>query len=316
VRAARVRVAFVCASLSSAAAAVPAACSPLAIEGVTGEAGAASPESAPAPRGDCDLLPADGVVGGWRRTEPVRVYTGPELYELIDGGAEVFFEQGFERVTVQQYALGSDEIGIELFAMRDAAAALAIYLARCGEETPVEGLELRHSAGRHELLAVQGRFYAVIENLSGRAERAADLLAFARALAPRLPAPEPVAALGLLPKEGRVSGSERLIRGPLALQAFIQLGEGDILQLAGGVTAAAAGYQGPVGRFTLVVAPYDDAEAARRVFGHLQANLDPEIRPLAITSSRLVFRDYSGTYGEAVLAGSRIELRLGLAAQP
>ncbi len=46
---------------------------------------------------------------------------------------------------------------------------------------------------------MQGGFYVVIENLSGRAERAADLVAFARALAPRLPAPEPVGALDLLP---------------------------------------------------------------------------------------------------------------------
>ncbi len=286
-----------------------------------GTATAASPANsgpaiAAAPRGDEELLPAEGAVEGWKREGPVRVYSGPELYELIDGGAEIFFEHGFERVTIQQYTLGADEIGIELYAMRDAAAALGIYLARCGDETPAPGLELRHTAGRHELLAVRSRFYVVVENLSGRAERAADLVAFARALASRLPATEPVAALDLLPRDGRVPGSERLIRGPLALQSFIQLGEDDILQLAGRVTAAAAGYTGPAGRFTLIVAPYADAETARRVFDHLQANLDPEIKPLTRTASRLVFRDYSGTYGEAVLSESRIELRLGLVERP
>jgi len=267
-------------------------------------------------RGDEDLLPADEVVPGWKRAEPARVYSGPELYELIDGGAEIFFEHGFERVTVQKYALGADEIGIDLYAMRDAAAALGIYLGRCGDETPAPGLDLRHTAGRHELLAVQGRFYVVVERLSGRAERAADLVAFALALAPRLPAPEPVGALDLLPKSARVPGSERLIRGPLALESFIQLGEGNILQLGGRVTAAAAGYQGPNGRFTLVVVPYADSAAARRAFAHVEAHLDPEIRPLSRTALRLVFRDYSGTYGEVLLDEARIELRLGLSDRP
>lgn len=267
-------------------------------------------------RGDGERLPADEVVPGWRRAEPARVYSGPELYELIDGGAEIFFEHGFERATVQRYVLGADEIGIDLYAMRDAAAALGIYLGRCGDETPAPGLDLRHTAGRHELLAVQGRFYVVVENLSGRAERAADLVAFARALAPRLPAPEPVPVLDLLPTNGRVPGSERLIRGPLALESFIQLGEDDILQLGGRVTAAAAGYQGPAGRFTLVVVPYADSATARRAFAHVQTHLDREIRPLSRTASRLVFRDYSGTYGEVLLDEARIELRLGLGDRP
>jgi hypothetical protein len=267
-------------------------------------------------RGDEERLPADEVVPGWTRAEPARVYSGPELYELIDGGAEILFEHGFERVTVQKYALGPDEIVVDLYAMRDAAAALGIYLGRCGDETPAPGLDLRHTAGRHELLAVQGRFYVVVENLSGRAERAADLVAFARALAPRLPEAEPVPVLDLLPTNGRVPGSERLIRGPLALESFIQLGEGDILQLGGRVTAAAAGYQGPAGRFTLVVVPYADSATARRAFAHVQTHLDREIRPLSRTASRLVFRDYSGTYGEVLLDGARIELRLGLAERP
>lgn len=278
--------------------------------------GAAAGAGPSAPRGDEGLLPADDAVPGWKRTEPPRVYSGPELYELIDGGAEIFFEHGFERVTVQKYVLGADEIGIDLYAMRDAAAALGIYLARCGDETPAGGLGLRHTAGRHELLAVQGAYYVVVENQSGSAERAADLVAFARALAPRLPAAEPVAALEALPKDDRLPGSERLVRGPLALESFIQLGEGDILQLGGRVTAAAATYQGPAGRFTLVVVPYPDAATARRAFAHVLAHLDPEIRPLSRTGSRLVFRDYSGTFGEVDLDGARIDLRLGLAARP
>ncbi len=275
-----------------------------------------APDRPSAPRGDLDLLPADGEVPGWKRSEPARVYSGAELYELIDGGAEIFFEFGFERVTRQEYAQGGDTIGIELYAMRDATAALGIYLSRCGEETPSPGLAMRHTAGRHELLAVQGRYYVVLENLSGRAERAVDLVSFARVLAGRLPAAGPVEVLDLLPQAGRVPGSERLIRGPLALQAFIFLGEDDILRLGGRVTAVAAAYESPAGRFTRILVPYADAETARAAFAYLLAHLDPEIQPLEKTPGHLVFHDYSGTFGEAVLDGSRLELRLGMKERP
>jgi hypothetical protein len=62
--------------------------------------------------------------------------------------------------------------------------------------------------------------------------------------------------------------------------------------------------------------PYADSATARRAFEHVVANLDREIRPIERTASRLVFRDYSGAYGEVLLDGARIVLKLGLAREP
>jgi hypothetical protein len=62
--------------------------------------------------------------------------------------------------------------------------------------------------------------------------------------------------------------------------------------------------------------PYPDAAAAAQAFAHVQAHLDPQIRPLSHGDARLVFRDYSGAYGEVVADGDRVELRLGLAERP
>ncbi len=90
------------------------------------------------------------------------------------------------------------------------------------------------------------------------------------------------------------------------------MGDDDILQLGGRVTAA-DGYEGAWGRYTLIVAPYPDPDKARRAFEHVLANLDPEVKLLSRAAERLVFPDYSGAYGEGLLTESRIELRLGLA---
>lgn len=245
---------------------------------------------------------------------------------MIDGGAEIVYEYGFGHATVQRYVSGEDEMGVELFLMRDSAAALGLYLARCGppptaaelaESPPAADLVDRHTAGRHQLMLVRDRYYLVVDNLSGKAERAPALVDFARAIAARLPAGGPVADFDLLPTEGRVAGSERLVRGPLALQAFVLLGEGDVLQLGDRVTAVAAAYDGgEAGPRTLVVARYPDPEASAQAFQNVVQHLDSEITVVSRQGARLVFRDYAGRFGVLAVDGARLELTLGLTRQP
>jgi len=277
--------------------------------------------------GDAALLPPDGAVASWRRVGLARVYAGPELYEYIDGGAEVFYELGFERVTVQRYADREDEMAVELYAMRDPAAALGIYLLKVGPApgpagqrattTPGSGLADRHTAGRHQLMLVRDRYVLIVDNLSGKAERAPALLEFARQVASGLPPAGRVEVLDLLPLEDLVQGSERIIRGPLGLQAFILLGEGDVLRLDGRTTAVAARYGGAsLGPHALLVAPYADAEGAMHALTHVEGHLDPEIQLLSRSDTRLVFRDYSGRFGVVAVAGPRLVLTLGLERRP
>lgn len=265
--------------------------------------------------GDADLLPASGYAGVWQRDGAARLFRGAELYGTIDGGAEIFLEFGFERVTIQRYLARSQEISLALYRMSDPAAALGIYLAKCGKETPDPSFHERHTAGRYQLAFVRERFFAILENPAGVPALAPVLVGFARALAAKLPTSTPVAALALLPKEGQIAGSQRLIRGPVALAELITLGEGDVLQLRGAVTAVAASYSDP-NAHTLVLVPYPDAAAAAAGFAFLSRHLDPEIKPLAKTTTQIVFKDYSGRFGDATLAASLITVRLRLAAPP
>jgi len=268
--------------------------------------------------GDAGLLPGPGAVPGWRPDGNAKVFTGSGLYGHIDGGAEIFFEFGFEELTVQRYARGTDGVELELYRMRDPAAALGIYLGRCGRETPDPDLRERHTAGRHELMLVRERYFLIAANLDGSPAVAPQLVAFARAVAAALPPAQPVAVLELLPHARRVAGSERLIRGALALQSIITLGEADVLQLGGRNTAAAAAYDAGEGRpaCTLVVAEYPDDATALRVLAHLTDGLDPEVKPLRREPDRLVFRDYGGRFGEARAAGRRLTLTLNLEREP
>lgn len=267
--------------------------------------------------GDDGLLPPSGFAGGWTRNGQAKIFPASALYNHIDGGAEIFLELGFEEATVQRYARAGDEVVVECYRMRDAEAALAIYLDKCGAETPSPAFAERHTAGRYQLLLVRDRFFVIVNNPPGTSAVAPALVEFARAIAARLPRGAEVRAFDVLPREGLVPGSERLIRGPVGLQEIATLGEGDILRLGGTLTAAAARYTGgATGDRTLVVVVYPSEAEAAAAFRHLVDHLDPEIRPLTASDRRLVFASYDGTFGVAARTGARLELTLRLEARP
>jgi hypothetical protein len=268
------------------------------------------------PAGDAAFLPLDGFSGAWKKNGPMKVFRSEDLYGHIDGGAEAFLELGFDQLTVQKYQDGANELTVELYRMTDPTAARGIYLARCGKETPDPALKERHTASRNQILLQRNRYYLVLYNTAGGAANAPILARAAQAIVPRLPADAPVPALAMLPPAGLVPGSARIIRGPVGLQALYTLGDGDILQLGGKITAAAGDYKDASGASTLIVVDYPSPAAATAAFKHLKANLDTYLKPASATDSRLVFQDYEKKFGVASVNGKRLEIRLHLTKPP
>jgi len=262
------------------------------------------------------LLPADGEVAGLRRDGSADLFRGAELYGHIDGGAELYLEFGFDDVTVQRYVGEAGALEAELYRMSDADAALGAYLARCGRETPDPALATRHTVGRLQLLMVRERWLIVLTGDPERPPDRATLLGFAGTVADRLPPPVEVAAARWLPADGLRPGSLRLARGPLALRAVVELGEGDPLSLGGRVSAAAAVYDEPAGMVTRVVAEYPDEAAATAALVHLRAALDPGLAVVGGDDRRLLLRDRAGRPGEIARAGCRLTVTLGRVASP
>lgn len=65
---------------------------------------------------------------GWISSEPARVAAGDGLFQLIDGGAEVYHEYGFNRAVSWSIENSSGaSIQIELYEMNDAAAAFGVW---------------------------------------------------------------------------------------------------------------------------------------------------------------------------------------------
>lgn len=259
------------------------------------------------------LLPAPADLGGWGLSGIDRVYRGSELYGYMNGGAELFLECGFDRLVVREYAKGEAELGVELYRMTDPAAALALYLAKCGREERVEGLSERHAGGRFQLMFVRGAFFVNLINAGGSPGNVPVMADLARRLAAKLPKGAPVPAERILPEKERVPGSLRLLRGALSLDLFYTLGTGDVLMLKGKATGAAAVYREADGknRRRLAVV-YPSAALARTALENLRAGLDETLKAEPSPTGTLTFIDSLGLRGRASVTGKRLEIRLDL----
>lgn len=74
------------------------------------------------------LLPKMEDLPGWKLQQGPEVFAGEELYDLIDGGADIYLEYGFVKVVSADYFDQYQNITqAEIYEMEDAAAAYGIF---------------------------------------------------------------------------------------------------------------------------------------------------------------------------------------------
>ncbi|MBC7349008.1 MAG: hypothetical protein H5U05_03445 [Candidatus Aminicenantes bacterium] len=262
-------------------------------------------------------MPGDNFYPGWKKSDRLVTFTRADLYNYIDGGAELFLEFGFERVYVQRYSSGNSELTLEIYEMESPESALGVYLAKCGQETPLEGLPARNSGEESQFTILRERYFIHVNNFAGGQELFPVMLALARAALQKLPPDRPIALLDYLPKENLVKNSERLIRGPYALQPIFTFGEGDILRLEGQVFGVVGSYLDEKGNITTrLVIPYPDETRARAALEHLRQNFDPYHKILETKPSGFNFVDYQQKFGRVELNGSILDIQINLPHQP
>lgn len=255
-------------------------------------------------------LPGDCFAPGWEKSEALRTFTGQDLFNHIDGGAELVLEFGFVMLQVQTYGDGKSELTAGVYEMESPASALGIYLMKMGKETPFAGIGARNSSEDAQLTILKGRYFIQIDNLGGVPAPRAAAIALAKALLAVIPAEKAPSVLDQLPAEGRVPGSERLIRGPYGLQPYFTLGEGDILSMGGRIFGALADYAAADGTtFTRLLVTYSDSKAAAAVVANLKANLDPYLKITADRPDGFDFVDYQAKKGKVTRTSRVLEIR-------
>ena len=262
-------------------------------------------------------FPGDNFYPSWHRSGACEKYKPAGLYNVIDGGAELFLEMGFGDLQVQKYLGSGAEIAMEAYRMENEAAALGIYLLKCSKETLLPGIAERHSGDRFQIALLKSNYFIFINNFGGREDLLPVMTTLAKQIGAAIPAGAPVRELDILPAENQVPGTALLLRGPYSLQAVYTLGTGDILLLGGKIFAAAAVYREVSGQsYTMIAVPYAEDALARTAFANLRRNLDSYLQVLGTGADFFVFKDFQNYFGRAEIRGKKIVILVKLAQQP
>jgi len=256
------------------------------------------------------VIPEPGFAPGWAKAGPLRTFTGQDLFNHIDGGAELFLELGFVKLRLQAYTRDKAELTLNAYEMESAASALGIYLMKMGRETPFPEVAARNSAEEAQIAIIKGRYFIQVDNLGDRPASKAEAAALANAFLAGVADETALTPLAALPGEGKVPGSERLVRGPYGLQPYFTFGEGDILSLGGRIFGALAEYRMPDGAaFTRLIVPYPNPDAAAAALAYLKANLDPYLKVIADRPDGFDFVDFQAKKGTVALSGAVLDIR-------
>lgn len=276
----------------------------------------------PAVPAEGDSPPAAQVRPGgpgpkWTESERPQQFVGQDLYNYIDGGADLFLEMGFRRATVRRFSSGAATLIHDVYEMKDSTAARGIYFRFRGRGTPVAGVVGRNFGNHYQIAAQKDRYFVQITNASGEERCLPAMVKLVNQATAAVPTDEDVSVLELLPTEGLAPNSEALVCGPVSLQSVFTLGEGDVLQLQGRRCGIAGDYATPQeGRFTRLIVPYEHSEVARATFQHLLQALDPQLEVLRRSEHTVVFRDTNGEYGCITVMDDKLDIRLHLVRQP
>lgn len=251
------------------------------------------------------LVPATNEVPGWKQAEAPRIFAHDELFDLIDGGAELYHEYGFvQAVSVRLDGPSAQTLQLEIYEMKSAAAAFGVYSLM--QSPKGERLAIGQAACRFPdyLVFWQGPFYASL-TLTGRVKGSAEELAtIARWIADRISVRGAAPSLiDALPKMGLQE--TKYFRGPVALSNVHVFGAGNVFGTVESARGLYADHQLFVFNYASGAQAADQFKAAA---GALRG--DRSYRELVANDTRFEGVDGDGNQLTAWLDGGRIFVRL------
>ncbi len=227
------------------------------------------------------------------RPEPPRTFTGQDLFNQIDGGAEIFLEFGFARLRLQAYARERAELTLNAYEMESAASALGVYLMKMGRETPFPEIAARNSAEESQMTIVKGRYFVQVDNLGDVAPRKPRPWPSPTPSWPASRRNPPRRRSACFPPRGRCPVPSVLFGGPTDFSPTSPSGKGTSCRSGAGSSARWPNIGCPIGpAFTRLIVPYPDAEASAAALAHLKANLDTYLKVTARSARRFRFRRF------------------------
>jgi hypothetical protein len=164
------------------------------------------------------------TIPGWRLTIDSTVYTPRNLWNLIDGSAELFLSYGFVDLTIGQYMM-PDSLDVRVEAYRHASPTFAFGIYASERKPDYQFIEVGTQGYQESgiLNFLSGEYYVKLSTHSSgtRANAAIRMIAIMMASALDRPREWP-AGLRLLPMEGRQANTEAFVAQNFLGYSFLE----------------------------------------------------------------------------------------------
>jgi hypothetical protein len=260
-----------------------------------------APPSAEALPSPVEVLPGDGAVEGWSRTQEPQTYDPETLFDFMNGAADLYFTFGFQSLAVARYERDGVQAQVEVYWTTTDADAFGLYAYNAYGD-PVElGVDGRLSSGQGLAFWQRRTFVQILASGDGDDDA---LRALGEAIAAALPdGGERPQLAEALPEEGLQPGSVGFFREQVALDNYIWLGSENVLNLGPEVAGVLGEYALDGENARLILVAYRDEGASDAALAALQQAALTDLVVAERSGSVLgaVFGDVADDRGAALL---------------
>ncbi len=222
------------------------------------------------------VLPAEA--GGWKKAGPPEKYDKTNLYDYIDGGAELYISYNFQKLLAVRYKGEDDEeIVIDIFDMGNSHDAFGVFSHGREREDGFVGQGSEYGGGL--LTFWKDRYYVSIMAYPETEKKKEIVLDLGKTLAAAIPGEGKLpAVVALLPAENLVRDSIRYFHHYIWLNSHFFIASENILQIDDETQAVLAKYKAGDKTCHLLIAIYPDAQKAQTAGESFLRNYLPDAR--------------------------------------
>ena len=209
------------------------------------------------------LLPQK--VKGFEKSDKAKSFDRKNLYDYLDGGAELYLAYDFQSLLVQDYKAGEKSITVEVYLMETSQDAFGLYsLDQEGENIQIGD---RANYGSGLLKFWKGNYFVRITDMNGNDQYKEAILQLGKNIESKIEIkgqkPE---LLSKLPPEGLIPNSQRFFHKQIILNNLYFLSTENLLNLNESTSAAMGDYLLGKMNLKLLLIFYPDSSSAKSSF--------------------------------------------------
>jgi len=232
------------------------------------------------------FLPGPEEIPSWTRDGESQYFSGEDLFTYIDGGAEIYFEFGFQRVVVQDYRTDAGRrLSLEIFEMTTPDGAYGIFTFKRSRHGDPVSLGDECQLADYYLNLRKGPYLVTITGLDLGDDAKKEILLLAGTIEPKMDlSTDPPNLVSRLPPAGLEPQSIKYFKGPLSLYNDYPFFQNDVFAFSAGVKG---GYDGG---YSLYIFEYPDGQKARLRFDAAGKGFEQSERYKDFTERQRVYR--------------------------